>query len=76
MLLKLLLTLLSGMAMYAYSQTKIPKLVVNMGHTAPIESIRLTEDQKYIISCAKKETKLWDFKTGRLIRNLKRTGKH
>ncbi|MDD5569696.1 MAG: caspase family protein [Bacteroidales bacterium] len=54
----------------SYSQN--PSFMVQLGHSAPVTALCISSDDKYLASCSKDGTmRLWDIKTGRLIRIYK-----
>ncbi|MCB9252911.1 MAG: caspase family protein [Flavobacteriales bacterium] len=63
-----------ALAFVLQSYAQKPKLIVNLGHTEPVEKLFLTDDQKYLVSCGRTEVKVWDYQTGRLIRNIYNCG--
>ena len=49
-----------------------PELIVPVGHTDKINSIRLTDDGKFMISASDDKTcKIWDVSSGKLLRTIK-----
>ena len=49
----------------------MPEIIMNEGHSAYINSIEYTNDGKYVLSSAKNEVKVWDAKSGNLIKTFK-----
>ena len=51
-------------------QAQKPELVLPAIHSSPIMDICFSSDSRYMATCAGKEIKLWEQKTGRLLRTI------
>ncbi len=52
------------------AQAQKPVLVLPAIHASPIKDVCFSTDNHFMASCAGKEIKLWEQKTGRLIKNI------
>ncbi|MBK6996053.1 MAG: hypothetical protein IPH31_14430 [Lewinellaceae bacterium] len=64
-------TLLFSLCLFTITaQAQKPELVLPAIHSSPIRDICFSADSRYMATCAGSEIKLWEQKTGRLIRTI------
>jgi WD40 repeat protein len=69
-LLELLLLSLPGLSM-VLAQASKPELVLQTGHTGPVNTIALTPDGRYLVSGSSDNTiKIWDTSNGNVLRTM------
>ena len=67
------LIILLGLVHTVFSQSSIDSLrfIIPVGHGSVINDVLCTHNKKYIITCSDDySAKIWDIKSGKLIRNL------
>ena len=52
------------------AQAQKPELVLPTIHSNPISEVRFSADNRFMVTCAGSELKLWEQKTGRLLKTI------